>query len=54
MNKDYHQNLQVFCNTVAERFSNNARQGNLNNETFFVDEIIPTSDDSAVINFIKS
>jgi|TARA_R110000787_G_scaffold4016_3_gene15663 hypothetical protein len=54
MNKERAKELQVFCNTVAERFSNNARQGNLNNETFFVDEIIPTSDDSAVINFKKN
>ena len=54
MNKERAKELNVFCNTVAERFSNKSRQGNINNETFSVDEIIPTSDDSAVVNFKKN
>jgi len=54
MNKERAKELDVFCNTVAERFSNKTRQGNINNETFSVDEIIPTSDDSAVVNFKKN
>ena len=54
MNKERAKELNVFCTTVAERFSNKTRQGNINNETFSVDEIIPTSDDSAVVNFKKN
>lgn len=54
MNKERAKELKVFCNTVAERFSQKNREGNFNNETFLVDEIIPTSDDSAVVNFIKN
>jgi hypothetical protein len=54
MNKERAKELNIFCTTVAERFSNKTRQGNVNNETFGVDEIIPTSDDSAVVNFKKN
>lgn len=54
MNKERAKELHEFCNTVAERFSNKTRQGNVNNETFNVDEVIPTSDDSAVVNFKKN
>mgnify|MGYP003118931249 CR=1 FL=1 len=54
MNKERAKELQVFCNTIADRFSNKTRSGNVNNETFSVDEIIPTSDDSAIINFKKN
>tara|TARA_R110000796_G_scaffold58890_5_gene135717 strand:+ start:255 stop:650 length:396 start_codon:yes stop_codon:yes gene_type:complete len=54
MNKERAKELHEFCNTIADRFSNKARQGNVNNETFHVDEVIPTSDDSAVVNFKKN
>ena len=54
MNKERAKELNQFCKTVAERFSNTSRQGNINNETFSVEEIIPTSDDSAVVNFVKN
>ena len=37
MNKERAKELHEFCNTVAERFSNKTRQGNVNNETFNVD-----------------
>lgn len=54
MNKERAKELNVFCITIAERFSNKTRSGNINNETFSVDEVIPTSDDSAIINFKKN
>jgi hypothetical protein len=54
MNKERAKELNEFCQTIAERFSNTSRQGNINNETFLVEEIIPTSDDSAVVNFVKN
>tara|TARA_R100001224_G_scaffold40055_1_gene22903 strand:- start:311 stop:643 length:333 start_codon:yes stop_codon:yes gene_type:complete len=54
MNKERAKDLKEFATTIAERFSNFSRSGNQNNETFLVDEVIPISDDSAVINFKKS
>tara|TARA_R110001583_G_scaffold74567_3_gene206473 strand:+ start:1027 stop:1350 length:324 start_codon:yes stop_codon:yes gene_type:complete len=54
MNKERAVELKDFATVVAERFSNFNRSGNQNNETFSVDEIIPISDDSAVINFKKN
>ena len=36
MNKGIATELQDFCNTIAERYSNNERVGNVNNETFSV------------------
>ena len=54
MNKLIATELQDFCNTIAERYSNIARVGNVNNETFTVEEIIPTSDHTACVNFVKT
>ena len=54
MNKERAKELKEFAQTMADRFSNFNRSGNQNNETFSVDEVIPISDDSAVINFKKS
>jgi hypothetical protein len=54
MNKGIATELQEFCQTIAERYSHNDRVGNINNETFSVEEIIPTSDHSAVVNFTKT
>ena len=54
MNKERARELNEFANTIAERFSNFNRTGNVNNELFTVEEIIPISDDSAVINFKKN
>ena len=54
MKKERAVELHDFAKTIAERFSNIKRVGNVNNETFTVDEIIPISDDSSVINFKKN
>ena len=40
MNKERAKELQEFCNTVAERFSNKTRQGNVNNETLGADDVV--------------
>jgi hypothetical protein len=54
MNKGIAIELQNFCETIAERYSNVKRVGNVNNESFSVEEIIPTSDHSACVNFSKT
>ena len=54
MNKSIATELQDFTETIAERYSNKYRIGNVSNETFNVEEIIPTSDHSAVVNFAKT
>ena len=54
MNKQIAKQLNVFSKTIAERFSRTDREGNVSNESFLVDEVIPTSDHTAVINFKKS
>jgi hypothetical protein len=54
MNKQIALELQGFAEEIARRFSSNDRAGNGNNEDFAVDEIIPTSDHTAVINFRKT
>ena len=54
MNKTIAIELQDFCQTIADRYSNVNRVGNVNNETFTVQEIIPTSDHSACVNFVKT
>tara|TARA_R100001510_G_scaffold57343_1_gene65095 strand:+ start:4269 stop:4592 length:324 start_codon:yes stop_codon:yes gene_type:complete len=54
MKKDRALELNEFAETIADRFSNFARSGNQNNETFMVEEVIPISDDSAVVNFKKN
>ena len=54
MNRDRALELKKFAQTIAERFSNFSRDGNQNKETFSVHDIIPLSDDSAVINFKKT
>tara|TARA_R100000808_G_C2152407_1_gene161824 strand:+ start:993 stop:1376 length:384 start_codon:yes stop_codon:yes gene_type:complete len=53
MNKQIAKELNEFSQTIAKRFSYKEREGNVNNETFIVDEVIPTSDHTAVINFRK-
>ena len=53
MNKGIAQELKSFAETIASRYSNTSRECNHNNESFTVDEVIPTSDHSAVINFKK-
>ena len=54
MKKETAQELRAFAETIAQRYSNTARECNHNNESFGVDEVIPTSDHSAVINFKKN
>ena len=46
--------LHHFSKTIAERFSRKDREGNVSQESFSVEEVIPTSDHTAVINFKKS
>ena len=54
MNKTIARELQQFCKTIADRYSNVNRVGNVNNETFSVEEVIPTSDHTACVNFVKT
>ena len=54
MNKQIAKELNQFSKIIAKRFSYNDREGNQNKESFIVDEVIPTSDHTAVINFRKS
>ena len=54
MNKQIAQELNKFSDVIAKRFSYTNREGNVSNESFQVDEVIPTSDHTAVINFKKS
>ena len=54
MNKQIAKELNEFSKIIAKRFSYNDREGNQNKESFIVDEVIPTSDHTAVINFRKS
>ena len=49
MNKSIAVELQEFTETIAERYSKTNRVGNVNNETFSVEEIIPTSDHTACV-----
>mgnify|MGYP003150197801 FL=1 len=54
MRKERVVELSEFATTIAQRFSTLSRPGNINKVAFSVDEVIPISDDSAVINFKKS
>jgi len=54
MNKQIAHELNKFSKKIAEKYSRKDREGNFNGETFSVDEIIPTSDHTAVINFKKN
>ena len=54
MNKQIAKELNEFSKVIAKRFSRTDREGNGSKETFIVEEVIPTSDHTAVINFMKS
>ena len=54
MDKGIAKELDTFSKEIARRFSIKDRAGNGNNESFSVDEVIPTSDHTAVINFKKN
>ena len=54
MNKKLVKSLYDFADVVANRFSKKDREGNVNNESFKVYEVIPTSDQTAIVFFQKS
>ena len=54
MNSDIAKELNEFAQVIANRYSMTDREGNYNNESFKVEEIVPTSDHTAIINFRKS
>ena len=51
MQKTIAHELQEFAEEIARRYSNTNRVGNVNNESFEVQDVIPMSDHAAVINF---
>lgn len=53
MNKQIAIELKEQAEIIAQRFSNHNREGNYNNETFEVDEIISMSDHTATVIFKK-
>lgn len=54
MNKEVAKELHKFSKVIAERFSRPDREGNGSKEIFKVEEVIPTSEHTAVINFKKN
>ena len=54
MNKQIAIELKNQAELVCKIFSNPNREMNFNNELFKIDEIIPTSDHTAVVKFIKT
>ncbi len=54
MQKTIAKELQQFAEEIAARYSRTDREGNVNNESFKVQDVIPMSDHTAVINFMKS
>jgi hypothetical protein len=54
MQKDLAIRLKKQAEEIARQFSNPHREGNPMGETFQVYEIIPTSDQSAIVTFEKS
>ena len=54
MNKEIAKELKSFIKHSANRYSNKDREGNYNNEKFVISEIIPTSDNTAVVYFKKN
>ncbi|HAI18186.1 MAG TPA: hypothetical protein DCM10_09285 [Xanthomarina gelatinilytica] len=54
MNKILVKSLYEFADVVATRFSFKDREGNVNKESFKVHEVIPTSDQTAIVFFQKS
>lgn len=53
MNKQVAKELKEFVNTVKNRYSRTDREGNYQNETFRIKEVIPTSDHTATVIFEK-
>ena len=54
MKKDLAIKLKEYSNTISQRYSNPDREFNFSNETFAVDEIMPTSETTATVTFQKS
>ena len=54
MQKEIAKELKTFVNHIAKIYSNTDREGNYNNESFQIEEIIPTSDHTAVAYFKKN
>lgn len=54
MNKQVAKELKIFTDQVCERYSKKDRPNNYNNETFTVQEIIPTSDHTATVIYEKN
>ena len=54
MNKEVAKELKIFTDVVCERYSKKDRTNNFNNETFEVQEIIPTSDHTATVIYEKN
>jgi len=54
MNKQTARELKTFTDVVCLRYSNKGRANNFNNETFSVQEIIPTSDHTASVVYQKN
>jgi hypothetical protein len=54
MNKLVAKELKTFAETVCDRYSQKNRSKNFNNETFSIQEIIPTSDHTATIIYEKN
>lgn len=54
MNKQVAKELKDFTDVVCERYSKKDRANNFNNETFEVQEIIPTSDHTATVIYEKN
>jgi hypothetical protein len=54
MNKQVAKELKEFTNVVCDRYSKKDRPNNFNDETFKVQEIIPTSDHTATVIYEKN
>jgi hypothetical protein len=54
MNKQVAKELKDFTDIICERYSKKDRANNFNNETFEVQEIIPTSDHTATVIYEKN
>ena len=54
MNKQIAIELKQESEIVAKKFSSMNREGNFNEETFQVDEVIPMSDHTACVIFKKN
>lgn len=54
MNKQVAKELENYVVQISERFSRTDRDGNFNEETFVVDEIIPMTDATATVVFKKN